>query len=117
MKTLPPDALYRLNGKQYRLAMQKDDVVFLTGVGNDESIIAYAWHATLQSISHMIEVAIWQGYLEHVDSGEVELAGEDCNYMILSPTITPVKPLRIDQPSVDPDEWEEEEEDYGKPTA
>jgi hypothetical protein len=110
MEQLPPDAMYRFHGKGYRLAMQKDDVMFFTGIGNNTCAIVYPWHATIAAISHMTQVAYYQGYDSHDDSGEIMLLDEDCNYMILSPTITPIKPLRIDQPSVDPDEWEEEDD-------
>jgi hypothetical protein len=98
-----------IDDNQCRIAMTRNDVLFLTVIGRDDSYVMYPWHATVDNISHMVQVAHFQGFTEHTGSGECEIDGEDYNIMSLSPT--KVVPLTA-EPVIEPDpDWFEEEED------
>lgn len=105
-----PNDIIVIDGKECRIAMIKDDVLFLTVKGQDQSYVIYPWHATIGSIAHMTQVAHYQGFTEHTGSGECFIDGEDYNIMSLSPTkVQPLKAEPVTEP--DPDWFEEEEED------
>lgn len=99
-----------LNDTHCRIAMQRNDVLFLTAIGQDQAYIMYPWHATVDNISHMTQVAAYQGFTEHTGSGECLIDGEDYNIMSLSPTkVVPLTAEPVTEP--DPDWFEEEEDD------
>jgi hypothetical protein len=110
MESFNSNDIIVLNDTKCRIALQRNDVLFLTAIGKEEAYIMYPWHATVDNISHMTQVATYQGFTEHLGSGECFIDGEDYNIMSLSPT--KVVPLTTDNPNIEIDEdWFEEEED------